>query len=268
MARHWVKALGQCWTKNKLLNKYVLCNGNTAWKFKHRHQNTFVSAANKKIKIHINKRLLIAGRIKIREQIDVAFLCGKEYVVCHFKKFLRLKITKSKFRFWLTMTKYIVLISYGQKQGTLAHAFFPGLGQICTDIHLGSENWTDRKTQHGHGKYNLFSVAVHEFGHALEMKGSNQRDSLMASLYRHDFSTENKKEILGTSVKVLIQKMYGKPETVVVRAVCNSKKAKVMIRKIAKNTKPENVKIVFTLSGDFSQRFLGHLGKQGTQGIL
>ena len=41
--------------------------------------------------------------------------------------------------------------------------------------------------------------------------------------------------------------MYGKPKTVKTRAVFNSEKVKVVVRKILKNSKPKKVKIGFTL---------------------
>jgi len=33
---------------------------------------------------------------------------------------------------------------------------------ICGDIHFDNENWTSEKTKPGDGKYNLFSVTVHD----------------------------------------------------------------------------------------------------------
>ena len=47
--------------------------------------------------------------------------------------------------------------------------------------------------------------------------------------------------------QTLIQQMYVKAMTVEVRAVFNSKTAKVTITKIVKKSKPEKVKIIFTL---------------------
>jgi len=46
--------------------------------------------------------------------------------------------------------------------------------------------------------------------------------------------------------QTLIQQMYVKAMTVEVRAVFNSKIAKVTVRKIVKKSKAEKVKIVFT----------------------
>ena len=70
---------------------------------------------------------------------------------------------------------------------------------------------------------------------------------MMTPFYIHGFSSENQHEILGESDKKLIQKMYGEGRSVEVRAIYHSKKAKVMLRKIVKNSKPEKVKTVFTL---------------------
>ena len=55
----------------------------------------------------------------------------------------------------------------GKIGGILAHAFYPGKSAISGDMRFDSENWTDQKAVPGDGKYNLFSVAVHELGHAL-----------------------------------------------------------------------------------------------------
>ena len=122
----------------------------------------------------------------------------------------------------------------GQKGVTLAHASYPETGQICGDIHFENENWTFEKTKPGDGKYNLFSVAVHELGNALGIFHSNEKDSVMAHFHKHGYSTENKREILSERDIKLIQQMYGKPETIQVRAVYNSTRAKLMIRKMLK----------------------------------
>jgi len=106
---------------------------------------------------------------------------------------------------------------------------------------------TDQKTVSGDGKYNLFSVATHELGHALILYHSDDPDSVMAPIYKHGFSTENRDKILSESYKSLIQTMYGKPKSFETRAVFDSKKAKIMVKKIVKNSKPKKVNIVFTL---------------------
>ena len=56
----------------------------------------------------------------------------------------------------------------GQKGGTLAHAFYPGAGQICGDIHFDNENWVTGKTSPGTGTgKKIFAVCVHELRHSL-----------------------------------------------------------------------------------------------------
>jgi len=119
-----------------------------------------------------------------------------------------------------------------QKRGKLAHGFYPGTQQICGDIHFDKENWTDKKTQSGDGKHNIFSVGVHELGHALEIFHSNEEDSIMVSYYKHGFSTDDKNETLGDSDTALIRQEYGKPKIV----VHSSKKAKVVFKHLKPKT--------------------------------
>jgi len=64
---------------------------------------------------------------------------------------------------------------------------------------------------------------------------------------KHGFSVENTYEMLGKSDIKLIQEIYGKPKPALAIAVFNSKNAKVMVKETIKNSKPENIKIVFTL---------------------
>ncbi|XP_017552906.1 matrix metalloproteinase-25 [Pygocentrus nattereri] len=63
------------------------------------------------------------------------------------------------------------------KGGTLAHAFFPGIGDTHFD---DEENWSygadSRSTD-------LFTVAVHEFGHALGLVHSSSKRSIMRPYY-------------------------------------------------------------------------------------
>ena len=64
---------------------------------------------------------------------------------------------------------------------------------------------------------------------------------------KHGFSVENTHEMLGKIDIKLIQEIYGKPKPALAIAVFNSKNAKVMVKETIKNSKPENIKIVFTL---------------------
>jgi len=86
----------------------------------------------------------------------------------------------------------------------------------------------------------------------------------MAPFHEHGYSTENKREILSERDIKLIQQMYDKPETIQVRAVYNSTRAKVMIRKLVKNSKSEKVEVVFTLKPRFFSENSGN-GAKGTE---
>jgi len=54
-----------------------------------------------------------------------------------------------------------------KKSGTLAHGFYLGNSTLSGDLRFDNERWSDQKTVSGNGKFNLFSVAVHEIGHCI-----------------------------------------------------------------------------------------------------
>ncbi|XP_070799764.1 matrix metalloproteinase-20 [Pituophis catenifer annectens] len=65
-------------------------------------------------------------------------------------------------------------------RGTLAHAFAPGEG-LGGDTHFdNAEKWTM-----GMNGFNLFTVAAHEFGHALGLAHSTDPSSLMYPTYKY-----------------------------------------------------------------------------------
>ena len=111
-----------------------------------------------------------------------------------------------------------------------------------------NERWSDQKTVSGDGKFNLFSVAVHKIGHCIGLfHNTEDKDSIMRPIYQPGFSVENKNNILSESDIQTVQEMYGIAKHVIVTAIFNSNKAKVMIRKLEKDTKTKRVKIIYTL---------------------
>ena len=97
-----------------------------------------------------------------------------------------------------------------QKSGTLAHGFHPGDSTLSGDLHFDNEVWSDQKTVSGDGKFNLFSVAVHEIGHCIGLfHDSVDKDSVMRPIYKQGFSGENKNKILSESDIKTVEEMYG-----------------------------------------------------------
>uniref|UniRef100_A0A672T9T7 Matrix metallopeptidase 25a n=1 Tax=Sinocyclocheilus grahami TaxID=75366 RepID=A0A672T9T7_SINGR len=67
------------------------------------------------------------------------------------------------------------------KGDTLAHAFFPGKGDLAGDTHFDDgESWSYEDWS---SSTDLFTVAVHEFGHALGLFHSSSNDSIMKPYY-------------------------------------------------------------------------------------
>jgi len=76
---------------------------------------------------------------------------------------------------------------------------------------------------------------------------TEDKDSIMRPIYKPGFSVENKNEILSESDIKTVQEMYGAAKHVIVAAIFNSNKAKVMIKKIDRGSKTKRVKIIYTL---------------------
>ena len=69
----------------------------------------------------------------------------------------------------------------------------------------------------------------------------------MQPIYKPGFSVENKNNILSESDIKTAQEMYGTAKHVIVTAIFNSNKAKVMIKNTKKDSKAKRVKIIYTL---------------------
>ena len=76
---------------------------------------------------------------------------------------------------------------------------------------------------------------------------TEDKDSITRPYYKPGFSVENKSKILSESDIKTVQEMYGAAKHVIVIAFRNCNKAKVMIKKIEKDSKTKRVKIIYTL---------------------
>jgi len=119
---------------------------------------------------------------------------------------------------------------------------------LSGDLHFDNERWSDQKTVSEDGKYNLFSVAVHEIGHCIGMFHQNEnKDSIMKPICKPGFSVENKNKILSESDIKTVQEMYGAAKQVIVTATFDSNKAKVVIKSKKKDSKTKRIKIIYAL---------------------
>ncbi|XP_017273790.1 matrix metalloproteinase-17 [Kryptolebias marmoratus] len=92
------------------------------------------------------------------------------------------------------------------KGGTLAHAFFPGVHEVSGDTHFDDhEIWSyggDSSTT------DLFTVAVHEFGHALGLSHSSSNPSIMRPYYQGSVGDPFRFR-LDLDDRMAIQQLYG-----------------------------------------------------------
>ncbi|KAM6957276.1 matrix metalloproteinase-17-like, partial [Aplochiton taeniatus] len=93
--------------------------------------------------------------------------------------------------------------------GTLAHAFFPGAADLSGDVHFDDgDSWSYGHTN-GRGTTDLFTVAVHEFGHSLGLSHSSAELSIMRPFYQGTVGNILN-YTLSTDDRLAIQALYGK----------------------------------------------------------
>ncbi|XP_041830497.1 matrix metalloproteinase-25 [Melanotaenia boesemani] len=90
--------------------------------------------------------------------------------------------------------------------GTLAHAFFPGRDEVSGDTHFDDhEIWSYGGDS---SSTDLFTVAVHEFGHALGLSHSSSNPSIMRPYYQGSVGDVTTFKLALDDI-LAIQQLYG-----------------------------------------------------------
>lgn len=129
----------------------------------------------------------------------------------------QLKVKNIKFKRVYDPTKRVdinvsfqPLEKFDNKKGVLAHAYFPGQGELSGDIEINDEwNWVPHAKWQKLSNPPLLSILIHEIGHSL---GLIHDTSTMKSMMYPSFDLGKPKHHLHQNDIDRIQERYGKRE--------------------------------------------------------
>jgi len=99
------------------------------------------------------------------------------------------------------------LAHFDNRKGVLAHAYFPGQGDISGDCHINDEwNYVASTKFQSLSKPPLVPILIHEFGHSLGLRHDNFDNN---SIMYPSFNLGQKKYKLGPRDITRIQERYG-----------------------------------------------------------
>jgi len=100
------------------------------------------------------------------------------------------------------------LAHFDGRKGVLAHAYFPGQGDISGDCHINDEwNWVPGVHLASLSKPPLVPILMHEFGHSLGLRHDNFDDT---DIMYPSFNLGKRKNNLGNRSIARMQERYGK----------------------------------------------------------